>query len=329
MYKRKWIGKKLLIIIPAFNEEDKIGEVLNRIPRKISGIGKIEILVINDGSTDSTPDIARNIGIGVIDNYKNMGVGFSFGKGLQYAVDNGFDMMVNIDGDGQFDPEEIPALLKPILNESAEFVTASRFIDRKPILNMPIAKLWGNKLMSLLISRLVGRRYQDVSCGFRAYSKRALLSLNLQGRFTYTQETFIDLSFKGLNIKEVPISVKYFPSRKSKVASNLFVYAINTLKIILGTYRDYRPLAFFSTIALFFLTIAAAFGIILLWTYISRGTFSPNIWSGFVGAVFFFLSVISFIVGLSSDILNRIRINQENMLFLLKKNSHDNNCQDN
>lgn len=317
--------KKLLIIIPAFNEEDKIGEVINAIPRKITGINKVEILVINDGSTDSTPDIVRSLGIGVIDNYKNMGVGFSFGRGLQYAVDNGFDMMVNIDGDSQFDPKEIPALLKPILDGSAEFVTASRFIDRRPILNMPIAKLWGNRLMSLLVSSLVRKKYQDVSCGFRAYSKRALLSLNLQGRFTYTQETFIDLSFKGFNIKEIPISVKYFPSRRSKVASNLFVYAINTLKIILGTYRDYRPLAFFSIIALSFLVIAVAFEIILLWTYISNGTFSPHIWSGFVGAAFFFLSVIFFIVGLSADILNRIRINQENILFLLKKNSHNNN----
>ncbi|TET50116.1 MAG: glycosyltransferase family 2 protein, partial [Actinomycetota bacterium] len=257
--------KKLLIMIPAFNEEDKIGEVINKIPRKIPGIDKIETLVINDGSTDSTPDIARNMGVGVIDNYKNMGVGFSFVKGLHYAVDNGFDMMVNIDGDGQFDPAEILKLLKPILDESAEFVTASRFIDRKPIHNMSIAKLWGNRLMSLLISRLVGKKYQDVSCGFRAYSKRALLSLNLQGRFTYTQETFIDLSFKGLNIKEVPISVKYFPSRRSKVASNLFIYAINTLKIILGTYRDYRPLAFFSVISLVFLVTGIAFEIILLW----------------------------------------------------------------
>ncbi|MCJ7472985.1 MAG: glycosyltransferase family 2 protein, partial [Actinobacteria bacterium] len=284
--------KKLLIIIPAFNEKDKIGEVIKKVPQDIQGIDIIKILVINDGSTDGTPEIARKIGVEVIDNYKNMGVGFSFGRGLQYAVDNSFDMMVNIDGDGQFDPGDIHGLLGPILEEGAEFVTASRFIDKKPIHNMSIAKLWGNRLMSILISHLVGKKYLDVSCGFRAYSNRALLSLNLHGRFTYTQETFIDLSFKGLDIREVPITVKYFPSRRSKVASNLFIYAVNTLKIILGTYRDYKPLAFFSVIALVFLVTGTAFEIVLLWTYLSRGTFSPNIWSGFVGAAFFFLSVI-------------------------------------
>ena len=315
--------KKLLIIIPAFNEQDKIGEVIKKIPSSIAGVDKIETLVINDGSTDRTPDIVKKTKTRMLENYKTMGVGFSFGRGLNYAVDNGFDLMVNIDGDSQFDPGDIPKLLQPILDGSAEFVTASRFIDNRTIPHMPRAKLLGNRLMSLLISRLVGKKYLDVSCGFRAYSKRAILSLNLQGKFTYTQETFIDLSFKGLNIKEVPIKVKYFPSRKSKVASNLFIYAINTLKIILGTYRDYRPLAFFSSIALFFLVVGIGFEVVLLWTYIALGTFSPNVWSGFVGATFFFLSVIFFIVGLSADILNRIRLNQENILYLLKKGQNN------
>jgi glycosyltransferase involved in cell wall biosynthesis len=318
-------AEKLLVLIPAFNEGDMIGEVIDKIPRNITGITRTDILVINDGSTDNTADIARKKGAEVIDNYNNMGVGFSFGRGLQYAVENDFDMMVNIDGDGQFDPGDMPRLLKPIQLEGADFVTASRFTGKKSITNMSPAKLWGNRLMSSLISRIVGEKFLDVSCGFRAYSKRALLSLNLHGRFTYTQETFIDLSFKGLNIKEIPITVSYFPSRKSKVASNLFIYGINTLKIILGTYRDYRPLAFFSVISLIFLVIGIGFESVLLWTYISRGSFSPNIWSGFVGAAFFFLSVIFFIVGLSANILNRIRLNQENILFLLKKNSHKNN----
>jgi len=312
---------KLLIIIPAYNEEEKIGEVIQNIPKRISGISKIHVVVVDDGSTDSTSKVAKNLGAVVIKNYYNMGVGVVFSRGLQYAVDNNFDLMVNIDGDAQFNPKDIPKLIKPIVENNADFVTASRFANKDYFPKMPLSKFWGNKLMSILISRLIGKRFYDVSCGFRAYSKRALLSLNLHGSFTYTQETFIDLSFKRLKILEVPIKVKYFSSRTSKISSNLFIYGINTLKIILRTYRDYKPFSFFSFIALFFFIISVFFGSILLWTYFSRGSFSPNIWSGFVGGTFLFISIIFFVVGISTDVLNRLRINQEKILYLLKRNS--------
>jgi glycosyltransferase involved in cell wall biosynthesis len=319
------MGKKLLVIIPAFNEEEKIGEVIQKIPGRIRGVSRVKTLVIDDGSTDKTASIASGLGAEIIKHHYNMGVGTAFSTGLQYALENNFDLMVNIDGDSQFDPKDIPGLLKPILNENFDFVTASRFIEKDYFPKMPLAKFWGNKLMSILISKITGKRFYDVSCGFRAYSQKALMSLNLQGKFTYTQETFIDLSFKRLKIIEIPIRVKYFPTRDSKVASSLFKYGINTLKIIIGTFRDYRPMYFFSSIAAFFFIISIFFESILLWTYISRGTFSPNIWSGFVGAVFLFIAIIFFIVGLSTDILNRIRINQENILYLLKRDSRKNN----
>jgi len=317
--------KKLLVIIPAFNEEEKIGEVIQKIPKKLSGISKIHVLVIDDGSIDNTSKIAKDLGIKVIKNYFNMGVGAAFARGLQYALDNNFNLMVNIDGDAQFNPEDISKLIKPIVENNADFVTASRFINKDYFPKMPLSKFWGNKLMSILISKLIGKKFYDVSCGFRAYSQRALLSLNLQGRFTYTQEAFIDLSFKRLKIVEIPVKVKYFPSRTSKIASNLFIYAINTLKIILGTYRDYRPLSFFSCFAIFFFLLSVFFGSILLWTFFTRGTFSPNIWSGFVGGTFLFIAIIFLVVGLSTDIINRIRINQENILYYLKRNSQKNN----
>lgn len=317
--------KKLLVIIPAFNEEEKIREVIQKIPGNLKGISKIDVLVIDDGSTDNTSKIAKDLGVKVIKNYFNMGVGAAFARGLQYALDNNFNLMVNIDGDAQFNPKDISKLIKPIVGNSADFVTASRFINKDYFPKMPLSKFWGNKLMSILISKLIGKKFYDVSCGFRAYSQRALLSLNLQGRFTYTQETFIDLSFKRLKIIEVPVKVKYFSSRNSKIASNLFIYAIKTLKIILGTYRDYRPLSFFSGVAIFFFLISVFFGSILLWTFFTRGTFSPNIWSGFVGGTFLFIAIIFLVVGLSADIINRIRINQENILYYLKRNSQKNN----
>ncbi len=316
--------KKLLVSIPAYNEEKKIEEVIRDIPRNLDGVSEIHILVIDDGSTDNTGKIARGSGAEIIKNYFNMGLGVSFGKSIQYALDNNFDLMVSIDGDGQFNSEDIPKLIKPIMENNADLVTASRFVDKSYYPQMPLFKLWGNKLMSIFISRLVGKKFYDVSCGFRAYSKRALLSLNLQGKFTYTQEIFIDLSFKKLNIIETPIKVKYFPSRTSKISSNLFKYGINTLKIILETYRDYKPFSFFSYIALFFFIVSIFFGSILLYTYVSIGSFHPNIWSGFVGGTFLFISIILFIVGISADIIKRIRINQEEILFLLKRNAQKN-----
>jgi glycosyltransferase involved in cell wall biosynthesis len=315
--------KKLLVIIPAFNEEEKIGEVIQNIPGKIKEISKIQTLVIDDGSTDKTTRIANALGAEVIKHHYNMGIGEAFSTGLQYALDNNFDLMVNIDGDSQFNPKDIPRLLEPILNDNFDFVTASRLIDKNYFPKMPLVKFWGNKLMSILISKIVGKRYYDVSCGFRAYSKKALLSLNLHGSFTYTHELFIDLSFKRLNIVEIPIKVKYFPSRVSKISSNLFSYGINTFKIILETYRDYKPFTFFSYIALFFFIISVFFGTILLYTYASIGTFHPNVWSGFVGGIFLFISITFFIVGISANLIRRIRINQEKILYLLKKISQN------
>jgi hypothetical protein len=250
-----------------------------------------------------------------------MGYGVAFGKALRYAVENGFDLMVSIDGDAQFNPEDIHRLIDPILRNEADMVSASRFIDKKYYPRMPLSKFWGNKMMSVFISKMIGKKFYDVSCGFRAYSQKTLYSLNLHGKFTFSQETFIGLSFKGLKIKEVPVKVKYYPSRVSKISSNLFRYGINALKIILETYRDYRPFTFFSYVALFFFIISIFFGSILLYTYISIGSFHPNVWSGFVGGTFFFVAVVFFIIGIAADMIKRVRVNQEEILYLLRKYS--------
>ena len=184
---------------------------------------------------------------------------------------------------------------------------------------MPRVNYWGNKQMARLISTLTSRKFYDVSCGFRGYSFDTLMKMNLVGRFTYTQETFLDLVSKNTRIKEVPVVVKYFSDRKSHVSSNIPRYMYHTLKIIFRTYRDYMPLRFFWCIGLVFLVTSCVFGSILIVHYITTGRFSGQIWAGFVGGFFFINAFAFFILGLLADMFDRIRRNQEKIIQQLKK----------
>lgn len=234
--------------------------------------------------------------------------------------------MVNIDGDGQFEASEIPLLIEPILAGRADFVPADRFAQanggiRRPG-NMSGLKYWGNQVMSGLIGSLTNKRFNDVSCGFRAYSREALLQLNLTGVFTYTQETFLDLSFKNLRIEPVPVTIHYFPERKSRVAGNLFKYTLRTLNIILRAYRDFRPLRFFILLGLppFVLGLAAI--VFMLFYYIENGQFTPYKAVGFAGIYLVSLGLVLFITGFLADMFMRLRQNQEKILYHLKKQTY-------
>jgi glycosyltransferase involved in cell wall biosynthesis len=307
-------GKKIFVIIPALNEEKTIKEVITGIPSFVD-----TIMVIDDGSRDNTAGIAEKYGAVVISHESTYGVGTAFQTGVEYALKNNCDIMVNIDGDGQFSPEEIPKVIEPLIAGEADFVTGSRFLAESRVDRIPRIKKWGNKRMSWLVSRLTKNKFFDVSCGFRAYSRMALQRLNLHSSFTYTQESFIDLAFKKLRIKEVPIHVTYFPGRKSRTSHNLIQYVIQSLRIVFRTYRDYRPLAFFWTLGMILVFISLFFGFILLWHRITTGHFTGQIWAGFVGAFFFILGLIFFFIGVIGDILLRIRLNQESIMYLLKR----------
>jgi hypothetical protein len=192
-----------------------------------------------------------------------------------------------MDADGQFDANDIGALVAPILANEADFVTASRFKNPAYEPAMPGVKRWGNAVVARWISHMTGQDFADVSCGFRAYSRNAFLRLNLTGDFTYTHEVFLNLAFAGLRIQEVPARVRGKREHgKSRVAGNLFRYAWGAGGIILGTYRDYRPLRFFSIIALACFGIgAAALGFLGL-HWLRTGAFTPYKAAGFVGGSF-------------------------------------------
>jgi len=313
---------KLVILIPAFNEEKSIGKVIKSIPKEIGGISR-QVLVVDDGSTDKTKTVAAEAGATVISHSSNFGLGKSFQTGLEKALEMGADLMVNIDADGQFSPLEIESLIKSIVSGEAEYVTADRFIDERGILrmpeNMPSIKYWGNLVMAKLISFLSDQKFNDVSCGFRAYSKRAMLALDLMGKFTYTQESFIDMAAKGIRIKSVPVSVKYFSDRHSRVASNVLVYGFRTLKIIVRTFRDYRPLLFFLFLSLIPLFISIISGLFLTTHFILTGSLTPY---KIVGFIFIYFSAATFglwAIGFLADMFTRIRQYQEKILYFEKK----------
>jgi glycosyltransferase involved in cell wall biosynthesis len=309
----------LIIIIPCLNEEKTIGQVINSIPKKINGISYLEILVINDGSTDNTAEIAKNAGAKVVSHKINRGVGTAFHTGVDECIKRGADIIVNMDGDGQFNPEDIEKLIEPILKNNADCVTASRFKDKSFTPKMPLIKKWGNIQMARLISLLTNKKFYDVSCGFRAYSKETALRMNLFGKFTYTQETFLDLAFKNMEIVEIPVKVRGEREfGKSRVASSILKYTVNTSKIILRAFRDYKPLKFFAFLGTVFLIIGLGLGGFFLYYYLAMGQFSGQLWAGFTAGFSILFSFLFFLTGLLGDMLVRIRNNQEKLLYIEK-----------
>ena len=320
---------KLIVGSICFNEAQKIGEVLDNIPKKINGIDEIETVVLDDGSTDDTARIAVQKGAKLIKNGKRKRLPYSFPVLVDYFLENGADLAVNIDGDMQFYPKEIPLLLEPILKGEADFVAADRFTNpktgkKRKGKDMPMGKYLGNRLGSWILSVLTGHSFSDVTCGFRAYNRKALLNINLNGKYTYTQETFQALAMKKLNIKNVPISITYFKNRKSRVVENgIFSYMLKSAAGILIAFRDFAPMKFFGLLGLFL----AVPGILMMGFvgvhYLKTESFSPYISVGAIGIYLFTIAILSWIVGLLADMLNRVTNNQEKILLLAKKTYYE------
>jgi glycosyltransferase involved in cell wall biosynthesis len=307
---------RLLVTLPALDEERTVAEVVRGVPRTIPGIDRVDVLVVDDGSRDATGDRAREAGAEVVRHDAPRGVGAAFHTGLARGIESGADLIVSIDADGQFDPADIPALVAPVVEGRADFVSASRFANPSLTPEMPALKRWGNRMMSRLISRLAGQTFHDVSCGMRCYSRRAALQLHLLGRFTYTQEVFLNLSFKQLRIVEVPVAVRGEREfGESRVAGSLWRYALRSAQIIFRCYRDYHPLRFFGGIALLFALPALALGLFLLIHYVATGGFSPHKWAGFTAAALLGVALVALHMGVIGDMLNRHRVYLEELLY--------------
>ncbi len=311
---------KLVVQLPALNEEKTIASVIRAVPREIEGVDEVQVIVVDDGSTDRTAALAREAGAIVLTHEVSRGVGAAFRTGLKQSTELGADIVVTIDADGQFNPDDIRTVAAPILKGEAEFVTASRFIDPSLEPDMPKAKRWGNDFIARWVSSMVKKRFYDVSCGFRAYSKEAYLRLILLGDFTYTHEVFLTLAFSGVRIQEVPVRVRGVREHGvSRVANNLFHYGWRTASIILKTYRDYRPLGFFSKIAMVFCAAGLGFLTFLGWFWATTGGFSPHKWAGFTGGFLLAMGVFFFIIGIVAEMLDRIRVSADEALFRVRR----------
>jgi glycosyltransferase involved in cell wall biosynthesis len=308
----------LAITIPAYNERKSIKAVIVDILRKIKQMDKKSIVVIDDGSTDNTArEIPDKKDIYLVRHLRNKGLGRSFDEGIRKSLELGADIIVNIDGDGQFDPEQINKLVHPIIKGKAELVLGSRFI-KKNSYRTSFSKRVGNKFLATLVSAVIGQRIFDVTCGFRAYSREAALNLNIYDRFSYTLESLIELSHKGFKIAEIPVDVKTRQFGKSKIASNLFYYGTKSTAILTRSLRDNKPFHFFVAPALLALALSLSGFIFLLIRFVKYQALSPYRSVLSLSIVFFVVSIFIFGLGMLFDQLNKIKKNQEDILYYLK-----------
>lgn len=310
---------KLVVIMPALNEEQTVTDVILRVPRDIPGVGLVEVIVVDDGSNDRTVELAQRCDALVVSHTVNLGVGAAVATGLDAALRQGADIVVSMDADGQFRPEDIPTLIEPILAEGYGLVIGTRFRKREFVPEMPWIKKAGGKVISWLVNAVIwGGDFTDVACGYRAYTRDTALRLNLYSRFTYTQEMIIDAASKSIRMTEVPIRVR--GEREfgtSRVAGNLFVYAAQTAVILFRAIRDTRPLMFFGSQSLFFL-LAGLVAILLAVSHEGRSPTQPVSTTLLFGCASLIVGTIIGAMALLADQLGRNKRLQETMMYMAR-----------
>lgn len=267
---------RVLVAIPAFNEERTVGSVVSGVPRAIPGVSCVDILVLDDGSSDSTARVAASEGARVCRHPGNRGLGAVFRTALSEAREGGYDVLVTIDGDGQFDPAGIGALLEPILAGGADMVTCSRFMPGSGGGRAPWLRRAGNRWVARIVNSLTGARIHDATCGFRAYGPSALDQLSSFSRFTYTQETLIDLAWKRMKIAEKPLPVRGTREHgRSSISGNIARYAALSLAAIYSASHDHMPWRFYGLPGLCMITAGAVAEMLVFVRWLSLGVVTP------------------------------------------------------
>ena len=311
---------KLIIQIPCLNEELTLPETLKDLPKSIDGVSDIEVLVIDDGSSDRTVEVAKEHGVRhILSLTNNKGLAKAFIYGINHALQLGADIVVNTDADNQYFGGDISKLIQPILNKRADIVIGDRQVET--IRHFSPFKILLQKLGSWTVRQLSGTTIPDATSGFRAYSKEAALQMNVISDFTYTVETIISAGNKNLAIEHIPVRTNE-KLRESRLFPSIQVYLRRTLVTMLKVYSMYRPLKVF-TIAggITFLT-----GFIIGCRYLFfffQGQTEGHIQSLILSAIMLTVGFQMIMMGISAELISVNRQLLEDIQLRIKKNKFD------
>jgi glycosyltransferase involved in cell wall biosynthesis len=289
---------KLIIQIPCYNEAETLPAVLADIPRRIDGIDEIEILVIDDGSSDGTAELARSLGVDhVLRNTTNLGLARSFQRGLHACLRLGADIVVNTDGDNQYWGGSIPDLVRPIVEGRADVVIGDRRPGERADFSLFKRRL--QRIGSWAVRRLSGVAVADAVSGFRAYSREAALSTNVITKFSYTIETLIHAGRRGLAVVSVPVRSGR-TDRPSRLFKSIPSFLQNQLITIVRSYTMYRPLRMFGLLGLV-MSLVGLFPILRFLYFYAIGDGGGHVQSLILGGMFFALGYVTLVIALLSD----------------------------
>lgn len=307
---------KLIIQIPCYNEEASIGITLSQLPRTLPGVSKVEWLIVDDGSTDRTVEVAREHGADhIIRMTRNRGLAKAFMTGLDCCIKRGADIIVNTDADNQYDARDIPTLIAPILAGEAEIVVGER-----PILNTAhwsLTKKLLQKVGSAVVRMASGTDIPDAPSGFRAFTRDAAMRLNVFNDYTYTIETIIQAGRKNMAITSVKIRTN--PDlRPSRLFRSIPAYVRKSLLTIVRILMTYRPFRFFALPGVVFLFIGAL--PVARWFYFYlEGNGAGNVQSLLLGALMLGMGGALIIVGLVADLIGVNRMLLEELRWRMRE----------